>query len=146
VRYLVFVLRIGLGAIFIVAGLSKIGHAALFASEIAGFRLLPQAIVPALALGLPFLELLLGAYLVIGLFSRASAWIAAALLLVFDLAIASAVARGLAVNCGCFGPNDTTTTSWGEVGRDALFVVLAVVVALCAPGALALDRRIGKGS
>ncbi len=144
VEIVVFALRVGLGAIFVVAGVSKVGHADLFAAQIAGFRLLPSSVVAPLALGLPFLEILLGGYLISGLFTRAAAWVAAALLTVFDLAIASAVVRGLTVSCGCFGPNDATVTTWAEVARDAVFVVLAVIVALRGPGMLALDRRIGN--
>ena len=144
-KYVVLVLRIVLGAIFIVAGSSKIGHPSLFAAEIAGFRILPQVVIAPLALVLPYLEVLLGAYLILGLFTRAAAWIAVVLLALFDGAIASAVVRGMTVNCGCFGPNDTTVTTWSEVARDAAFVVLALVVALRAPGMLALDHRIGKG-
>ena len=140
----VLVLRVVLGAIFVVAGASKIGHFALFAQEIAGFRLLPQPVIAPLALALPFLEVLLGGYLVLGLFTRASAWIAALLFALFDLAIASAVVRGMSISCGCFGPGDATVTTWGEVGRDAIFVLLAVLVALGAPGKLALDNRIGN--
>jgi uncharacterized membrane protein YphA (DoxX/SURF4 family) len=140
------ILRVALGAIFLVAGGAKIGHATDFAAQIAGFRILPGDFVAPLALVLPFLEVMLGAYLVLGLFTRASAWIAAALLLVFDGAIASAVIRGMSVSCGCFGPQDKTVTTWGEVARDAIFVLLAIVVALRAPGTLALDRKIGSTS
>jgi uncharacterized membrane protein YphA (DoxX/SURF4 family) len=145
VDHAVLVLRVALGAIFLVAGAAKIGHAAYFAAQIAGFRILPSEVIAPMALVLPFLEVMLGGYLVLGLFTRASAWIAALMLMLFDLAIASAVVRGMAVNCGCFGPNDVTVTTWAEVARDALFVLLAVVVALRAPGTLALDRRIGNG-
>jgi uncharacterized membrane protein YphA (DoxX/SURF4 family) len=146
VNALVLVSRLVLGAIFIVAGVSKIGHAIEFATQIAAFRLVPQPLIAPIAIALPFLEVLLGGYLVLGLFTRAAAWIAAVLLLAFDGAIASAVVRGLSVSCGCFGPNDATVTSWGEVARDAVFVLLAVVVALRPPGTLALDRRIGNAS
>ena len=140
----VLLLRIILGAIFVVAGASKVGHAAEFAAQIAGFQLLPQIVIAPMAIVLPYLELLLGGYLIIGLFTRTAAWIAVLLLVIFDGAIASAVVRGMTVNCGCFGPNDTTVTTWTEVARDAIFVVLAIVVALRAPGMLALDRRIGN--
>ncbi len=140
----VLVLRLVLGGIFIVAGASKIGHAAEFAQQIAAFRILPQAAVAPVAIVLPFLEVLLGGYLIVGLFTRVSAWVAAVLLFGFDAAIASAVVRGLSLSCGCFGPNDKTVTTWAEVARDAVFVVLAVIVALRAPGTLALDRRIGN--
>jgi uncharacterized membrane protein YphA (DoxX/SURF4 family) len=143
VGIVVLVLRLVLGAIFIVAGVSKVGHADMFAAQIAGFRIVPQAVIAPMAVGLPFLEILLGGYLVLGLFTRAAAWVAVAMLFAFDAAIASAVVRGMTVSCGCFGPNDVTVTTWAEVARDAVFVVLAVIVALRAPGALALDRRIG---
>jgi uncharacterized membrane protein YphA (DoxX/SURF4 family) len=143
-NWAVLVLRIALGAIFLFAGAAKVGHADQFAAQIAGFRLLPQPMVAPLAVALPYLEILLGGYLVVGLFTRTAAWFAVALLAVFDLAVASAVVRGMTVSCGCFGPNDTTVTTWGEVARDAVFVLLAVIVALRPPGALAVDRRIGN--
>jgi uncharacterized membrane protein YphA (DoxX/SURF4 family) len=139
----VLVVRVLLGAIFVVAGVSKVGHAAEFAQQIAAFRLLPQPVIAPMALLLPFLEILLGGYLAIGLFTRVSAWVATLLLLIFDGAIASAVVRGMTLSCGCFGTNDTTVTTWAEVARDAVFVLLAVFVALRPPGMLAVDRRIG---
>jgi uncharacterized membrane protein YphA (DoxX/SURF4 family) len=142
--WLVLALRIVLGVIFIVAGVSKVGHADVFAAQIAGFRLLTPEVIAPIAIALPFLEILLGIYLILGLFTRAAAWVAVALLGIFDLAIASAVVRGMSVSCGCFGPNDATVTTWPEVARDAVFVVLAAIVALRAPGMLALDRRIGN--
>lgn len=142
----ILVLRVAIGLVFVVAGLAKIGHATEFAAQIAGFRLLPQPVIAPMALVLPFLELLLGGYLVVGLFTRASAWTAAALFALFDAAIASAVVRGMTVSCGCFGPNDTTVTTWPEVARDAVLVVIAIVVALRAPGMLALDRRMDNPS
>ena len=137
----VLVVRVVLGAIFVVAGASKVGHAAEFAQQIAAFRLLPQPVIAPMALLLPFLEILLGGYLVIGLFSRIAAWIAALLLLVFDVAIASAVVRGISASCGCFGPSDHSVTSWPEVARDAALALVAAFVAWRAPGAFSLDRR-----
>jgi len=142
---LVLVLRVALGLTFVVAGGLKIGHADVFAGEIAGFELLPQPVIAPLALLLPFVEVLVGAYLIVGLFTRATAVAAAVLLAVFDGAIALAVVRGLHAACGCFGPADTTTTSWGEVGRDAVIVLVAVFVAWRAPGAISLDRRMERG-
>jgi putative oxidoreductase len=138
----VLVVRVAIGAVFLVAGAAKVGHAAEFAVEIAGFRLLPQAVIAPMALGLPLLEILLGACLVLGVFTRTVAWIAVAVFALFDLAIASAVVRGMAISCGCFGPGDASVTTWGEVARDAIFIVLALAVALRPPGALALDSRI----
>ncbi len=146
VDWLIFVLRLVIGGIFVVAGASKVGHGTLFAAQIAGFRLLPEGIIAPLAVILPFLEILLGGYLIVGFFTRIAGWVAVVMLALFDLAIASAVVRGMSVSCGCFGPNDTTVTTWAEVARDAVFVVLALAIALRPPGALALDRRIGNVS
>lgn len=144
IAWIVTLVRVGLGVLFVVAGASKIGHADLFAAQMAGFRLLPEPVIAPAALALPFLEVLLGGYLITGLFTRASAWAAVALLALFDAAIASAVVRGMTVSCGCFGPNDATVTTWAEVARDAILVLLALLVALRPPGMLALDRRIGN--
>jgi uncharacterized membrane protein YphA (DoxX/SURF4 family) len=141
--WVVLALRLVLGAIFLVAGFTKAGHGDLFAAQIAGFRILPQVVIAPIAIALPYLEILLGIYLVLGLFTRIAAWVAVVLLATFDGAIASAVVRGLSVSCGCFGPTDKTVTTWSEVARDAVFVLLAVIVALRPPGALAVDRRIG---
>jgi uncharacterized membrane protein YphA (DoxX/SURF4 family) len=142
----VLVARVVLGGVFIVAGGAKIGNAAFFAAQIAAFGIVPQPVIGPMALLLPFLEVLLGGYLVIGLYARAAGWIAAIQLLVFAAAIASAVARGLSLSCGCFGPNDQTVTSWPEVGRDVALALVGVFVALRGPGMLALDRRIASSS
>jgi putative oxidoreductase len=137
----ILVLRVALGLVFVAAGGLKIGHADVFASEIAGFQLLPHALIAPLALLLPFLELMIGIYLILGLFTRFAAWFAAAEMALFAAAIASAVMRGISTSCGCFGPSDHATTSWPEVGRDLGFTLMAVIIARWAPGALAMDRR-----
>jgi uncharacterized membrane protein YphA (DoxX/SURF4 family) len=146
VSNVVLLLRVVLGAIFLTAGALKIGWhfdgLNLFASQIAGFQLLPRVLIPPLALLLPFVEVLLGAYLILGLFTRIAATFAAIQLAVFAGAIASVLLRGLPpVSCGCFGAADATTTSWPEVARDAGLAILALMVAWRAPGALSLDSR-----
>jgi uncharacterized membrane protein YphA (DoxX/SURF4 family) len=141
IERVVLVLRVVLGLVFLAAGGLKVGHADVFAAEIAGFQLLPHALIAPLALLLPFLELMIGVYLILGLFTRFAAWFAALEMAVFAVAIASAVMRGISTSCGCFGPSDHATTSWPEVGRDLGFALIAIVIAWWAPGALALDRR-----
>jgi len=130
---IVLVLRVALGGVFLAAGGLKVGHADVFASEIAGFQLLPHPLIAPLALLLPFLELMIGVYLIVGLFTRFAAWVAALEMAVFAAAIASAVLRGISTSCGCFGPSDHATTSWPEVGRDVGFTVVAVIIAIMIP-------------
>jgi uncharacterized membrane protein YphA (DoxX/SURF4 family) len=138
----VFLLRLILGVLLLVTGALKAGHAPALASAIAGFRLLPGEIVAPMALVLPYFELLLGLYLVIGLFTRIVAWISVVQFVLYAAAIASAAIRGIPANCGCFGPNDQATADWPHVAFDIALALIAFVIARFAPGILALDRRL----
>ena len=138
----VLIVRVLLGALLIATGILKLGHAAELAAAIAGFRLLPAPVVAPLALGLPYFELLVGAYLVAGLFTRVTALVAAAQFALYAGAIASAVLRHIPANCGCFGPNDSAVADWPHVAFDALLVAAALFIAWGAPGAFAADRRL----
>ncbi len=138
----VLIIRVLLGGLLVVAGALKVGHPAELAANIAGFRLLPPQIVGPLALALPFLETALGAYLIAGLFTRVAAAIAALQFLGYAGAVASAVLRHIAANCGCFGPNDAAVADWPHVGFDLALACASIFVAWAAPGALAVDRKL----
>ena len=134
--------RVLLGLLLIVTGALKVGHAPDLAAAIAGFRLLPGFIVAPMALVLPFFELMLGLYLIVGLFTRMTAIFATAQFLIYAGAIASAILRNIPADCGCFGPNDTATADWPHVAFDLALAAVAALIAYSAPGALALDRRL----
>jgi uncharacterized membrane protein YphA (DoxX/SURF4 family) len=138
----VLIVRLLLGGLLVVAGILKLGHAADLAANIAGFRLLPATIVGPIALALPFVELLLGGYLIAGLFTRTVAAICAGLLFLYAAAIASAVVRHIPVNCGCFGPNDSAVADWPHVAFDLMLAVAALFIVYGAPGAFAVDRKL----
>jgi uncharacterized membrane protein YphA (DoxX/SURF4 family) len=142
-EYALLVARVAVGALFLAAGALKIGHADSFAATIAAFRLLPAPVIGPMALFVPFFEAGLGSYLVLGLFTRAAAYAAAAELVLFGAAVATVVARGLPVACGCFGPGDSAPATWFDVVRDLGLAGVAVIVAVLGPGKLALDERIG---
>ena len=113
-----WMLRLGLGALFLVAGALKWRDPAGFAQEIANYHLLP-ALAPYLAVVLPAIEITAGlALLAAPLSWRRAA--AAALVLVtaaFTVAVVSAVARGLDISCGCFGGGSGRVT-WLTVLRN----------------------------
>lgn len=138
----VFIIRVLLGGLLLAAGALKVGHATELAATIATFRLLPAPIVGPLAVALPYVELLLGAYLVAGLFTRIVATISALQFLCYAGAIASAVVRHISASCGCFGPNDSATADWPHVVFDLILAAASCFVAAAAPGALAIDRRL----
>ena len=137
----VFLLRVLLGALLVITGVLKIGHAPDLASAIAGFRLLPPGVIEPMAVLLPVFEVILGVYLLAGLFTRIAGWIAVAQFLLYAAAIASAVLRGIPANCGCFGPGDQATADWPHVAFDLGLAAIAWCIAHFAPGLFALDRR-----
>lgn len=131
-----------MGLVLVAAGVLKIGHAAALAASIAGFRLLPEGVIAPLSIVLPFIEIFIGLYLVVGLFTRFAGWFAAAQYVLYGAAIASAVIRGIPADCGCFGPNDSATADWPHVAFDLALALCCAFVARFAPGALALDERL----
>jgi uncharacterized membrane protein YphA (DoxX/SURF4 family) len=94
------VLRLGLAAIFIYAGLVKLLNPRVFAHALAQFELLPDALLPLVALGLPAAEVLAGLGLVLDL--RLSLLVIQGMLLLFLLVLGYAIFRGLDIDCGCF--------------------------------------------
>jgi putative oxidoreductase len=120
--------RLGLGALFLAAGVLKLADPQAFAIEIANYQLFP-ALAPWLAVGLPSTEVVVGVALVAGpqRWARAGALAAALLLGAFTVAATSAVVRGINISCGCFG-SDSGPVTWLTVLRDVALVAAALWV------------------
>ena len=127
-----------IGLVFIYAGQAKIRTAAVFADSIASFRLVPDIFNNAVALGLPPFEVLLGVLLIIGWRRRTMAFCALMVSGIFLLALVSAEARGITVECGCFGAASAVSSSelslWLSVGRDLLLLMATIVLYVDAVG------------
>ena len=122
--------RLIVGAVFIVAGVTKIGHSAELASTIVAFQFnLPAQFVGFAALALPPFEVLLGAYLLLGWQLRIASAVAVALLAVFAIVLISVVLRGIDTPCGCFGPGETDPVTWLTVARDCGVIIPAIYLA-----------------
>ncbi|MEU6967592.1 MauE/DoxX family redox-associated membrane protein [Kitasatospora aureofaciens] len=121
--------RLGLAVVWGWAGLAKIADPAEAAQAVRAYEILPEGLVKPIGYGLPFLELALALLLVIGLGVRLVAGASALLLLTFVAGIASAWARGISIDCGCFGGGghvDASQTEYlQEVLRDTGFLLLA---------------------
>lgn len=92
-----------LGGVFIYAGALKVWDPLKFATDISHFRILPWPIGVRLALYLPWLEILCGLALIIGWMRSGALGILTALTVVFIAAAITAKARGIDIECGCFG-------------------------------------------
>src|SRR5512134_4061983 len=100
---IVVMARFIMGGIFLVSGLAKISDPGRFILTLREFRLFPEVIVPFIAVWLPWLELLLGLCVLVGLLHRTSALLLAFMNAGFLAAIISVIVRGIEVDCGCFG-------------------------------------------
>jgi uncharacterized membrane protein YphA (DoxX/SURF4 family) len=101
-------LRVTVGAVFVFSGLTKVVDIDGTIRAVRAYRLLPESIVPTVGSALPVLELALAALLLTGLLTRLAAGITMPLSAAFFIGVASAWARGLSIQCGCFGNGGLT--------------------------------------
>jgi putative oxidoreductase len=122
--WLDFAIRLVVGGVFIYAGVLKIGDPLQFGDKVASFEILPNAMVNSLALGLPVFEILCGVLLIVALLRRPAALAILIVSGIFLIAIVTALARGLTIDCGCFGTGTPTRARmWMDLGRDfAIFL------------------------
>ena len=120
------VARIVLGGVFIYASLDKISHPELFAEAVYNYQLSPEVAVNLVALCLPWLELLSGGLLVLGVWVRGSSLILGGLVVVFLAALVINLGRGLDIHCGCFTTQGSDPMTIFTLFRDSLFLVLAL--------------------
>ncbi len=140
--------RVALAGVLFWAGWVKFTEPpALQRQAVEAYELLPEGLAGAVGYGLPVLEMVLALLLVVGFVTRFSAVLSALLMAVFVAGIASVWARGLSIDCGCFGGGGAVaageTKYLQEILRDLGFLALGVWIAVFPPGRLSLDRRLG---
>ena len=102
-------LQIAVGLVFVYSGAAKIFDLPGLADSLRNYRLLPEALIPALAIWLPWLELFAGLAVLTGYLRRGGALLLCALLGGFTLAVALSMARGIDITCGCSLPLSLST-------------------------------------
>ena len=125
-KYLVVISRLLLGSVFIIASIDKIAVPAAFAEAVHAYRLMPTMLVNIFALIIPWLELLCGVFVIAGVYKRSSSILLCTLLLLFIVAMLSAMVRGLHIDCGCFGAEHATPIGWMHVLEDFGLLLLSV--------------------
>lgn len=129
-KYLLIILRIIIGAIFIYASVNKLFNGEEFAKAIKNYDMMPLVTINFLAIILPYIEFITGILLVTGIYKKGSSAIAVLSLVVFLIALTSAYARGLDINCGCFSLENTSSKSdiLVRIFEDILMLLVAVIV------------------
>jgi len=139
--------RVGLGALFILAAYLKLQNPQDFVDSVKAFKVFDldtqSHLVVMAAFTIPWLEMLCGVLLVIGLWTRAAALALTVLLAAFTAGVISVLARGLDVSCGCFGEYEWPCA--GNIGachvvRNSVLLLLSLLVTWRSGGPVALDR------
>ena len=136
--------RVVTGGVWIVAGALKLPDPAASVRAVRAYELLPEAVVPTVGYLLPTLEIVIGVGLLLGLLTRGAALLSALLFLAFIVGIASAWARGLQIDCGCFGgggpkANASDDYPW-EIARDVGLLALSLWLVVRPSSKFSLDR------
>ena len=145
--YATLVSRLVLGGVFLVAGATKIPDPGGLAASIRSYELsLPEWFVSLSAHALPYLEVVLGLYLLAGLFQRVFAWATTGLTALFLLALLQGALRGLEIDCGCFGSSAGETSSlWLAAARDVGLLLPGLHLALAPVGSFSVYALLRRG-
>jgi len=141
--------RLALAAVWLVSGALKAIDLDQTVVAVRAYDVLPRAAVDVVATVLPFLEIALGLLLLLGIGTRLVAIVSGALLLVFVAGVTQAWARGLSIDCGCFGGGGAVapgaTAYLQEVVRDAGFLAMTAWLVVRPHTLLSMDARLTAG-
>ena len=136
--------RLVLGGVFVVAGALKVDDPGASVRAVQAYRLLPIEVAEVVGYTLPAVEIGIGLLLLVGLMTRLAALAALVLLVAFVIGVASAWARGLSIDCGCFGGGGEVapgaTRYVEELVRDAGLILAAAYLVVRPQTRLSLDR------
>ena len=142
--WLTLLARLILGGVLFAAGALKIGSLQKSAMAVRAYEILPVSLANFLGYTLPWIEIGVGLLLIAGVAVRISGLIGAFTMLAFIIAIAQAWARGLSIDCGCFGgggaidPEDTKYLS--EIIRDIGLLILGIFLYFYPKGRFSVDK------
>lgn len=144
--WLAILFRVVLGGIFLYAGLVKSQDPEGFAQAIYNYRILPGRLINPTTILLPWVEIVMGAALLLGFWVQGASLLASAFLGVFALALFANLARGLDIDCGCFSTTQSGSgnTAWYLL-RDILLMSLALHVFIFDRGKVSLAGLLRRG-
>lgn len=136
--------RLLLGGVMLYAGLTKATNIPETQQATRAYQLLPYDLANAWGAMMPFVEIVVGLLLILGLMTRLSAVIATLLMIAFIIGIASAWARGIKIDCGCFGGGGATADPkyFQELLRDVALLAHGLWLVVRPGSRFSLDRRL----
>jgi len=128
------ILRLLVGGAFVIAGALKIADPAKFALDVSNYRLVPHELINLVAILVPWIEITAGSLVLAGIWLRPAALVIASLTVMFFAVIVSALARGLNIECGCFGTIGGKHIGLVNLAIDSTLLFLAALLARRSPG------------
>ena len=145
--WLTFLFRLILGGVLLVAGALKVTDPYGSATSVRAYQILPIDLANFLGFVLPYAEVAIGIFLIVGVWVRLAAIAGAALMVMFIIAIGQAWARGISLDCGCFGKGGLLETDelpvWNytlEIARDIALAVFGGYLYRFPQGKLGFDK------
>ena len=137
-----FVLRLAMGAVFILASIDKIFNPAVFSSVLREYKLVPEIFIPLISVTMPWVEFFAGVFIILNIFSQSDALIMIGLNIGYIIGITINLAWGLVHECGCF-----TLFGWNEpisgstIVRDLIFILMCVPILFYSTNELKFKRK-----
>jgi hypothetical protein len=145
--WITFLFRLILGGVLLVAGALKVTDPYSSATSVRAYQILPIDLANFLGFVLPFAEIAIGIFLIVGIWVRLGAIAGGALMVMFIIAIGQAWARGISLDCGCFGKGGLLETDelpvWNytvEIARDIVLALFAGYIFRFPQGKLGFDK------
>lgn len=142
-------IRLGLAAVWLVAGVPKLGDINQNYLAVRAYEVFPDGVAEIIGGVQPFVEIALGLLLLAGLGTRLVAGLSAVVLVIYIVGIIQAWVRGLSIDCGCFSSGGQVAAGETQypldIARDVGFLVLAVWLAIRPRTLLALDTILAGG-
>ena len=135
--------RLVTGGVWLVAGALKVTEPAASIAAVRAYELLPPSVAEVVGIALPAVEVVVGLALILGVATRGAAVLSAVMFLAFVVGIASVWARGIEIDCGCFGGGGaeegaSSSYPW-DIARDVALLAASLFVAWLGRTRLALD-------
>ena len=125
--YLILLIRCLLGLVFVYASYDKILDPGKFARDIANYHIVPFGLENSIAIILPWLELLIGAGIILGIFLDGSIVLSGSFLILFIFMIFQAMMRGFNIECGC-GLKEGEMVGWSKILENIVFLGASYIV------------------
>jgi len=140
--YVGVAIRLLAAGIWLAAGASKAVDLTNFHAKVDQYKLLPHVLEAPFAYTLPFVEILVGIYLAVGLLTRIAAGVGCVLMVLFLIALSQAWARGLSLDCGCFGTVVQEKVGPWAILRDMALGLPSLVMLIWPARRFSLDSRL----